>query len=56
MDTVNIRKHLEAAYLDYTNDYLTIELYAEHNGLTIEDVRNILKVGKYIHEGNHPDM
>lgn len=41
---------LTNAYLDYTNNYLTIEKYAEHNGLSILQAETILSVGHDLFE------
>lgn len=45
-----ILKQLQAAYLDYINNYLTIEVYAEHNGLSVEEAKQIIAIGKGLHE------
>jgi hypothetical protein len=50
-----LREVLIAAYLDYRNDYLTVEKYAEHNGLTVEQADVIMTLGKGIFESRHPD-
>ncbi len=38
------------AYLDYTNNYLTVAKYAEHNGLTTIQAETILAVGQDLFE------
>lgn len=45
-----IRKQLQAAFLDYINNYLTIALFAEHNGLTEEMATKIIELGQQCHE------
>ncbi len=47
---VGILRQLQAAYLDYINDYLTIEVYAEHNGLAVDEAKQIIAIGKGLHE------
>lgn len=47
---------LNEIYVDYLNNYLTIEKFAEHNGLTKEHAASVLNAGRYVHEGNHPDL
>ena len=47
---MNIRKHLQAIYLDYFNNYLTIELFAEHNELSAKDATELVLLGAKIHE------
>lgn len=36
-------------YLDYVNNYLTIEKFAEDKGISITDAKAILKLGKKYH-------
>jgi len=49
----NNRYKLNEIYLDYLNNYLTIEKFAEHNGITTGMARELISIGRYIHEGNH---
>jgi len=37
-------------FLSYFNDYLTVECFAEHNGISIATANAIIKEGKYLHE------
>ena len=41
---------LMAAFLDFFNNYLTIEKYAEHNEISIEDATNLIDAGRKYHE------
>ena len=52
METLNMtaNKYFRAAFLDYFNNYLTIEKYAEHNGISIEDATNLIDAGRKYHE------
>lgn len=43
------------AYLDYRNDYLTIEKYAEHNGLYPQEAEILIQLGKKVWEHQHPE-
>lgn len=52
----NNRNKLNEIYLDYFNNYLTIDKFAEHNGITVDMARKLISIGKYIHEGNHIDQ
>ena len=51
----NHKNTLNEIYLDYFNNYLTIDKFAEHNGITIDMARELIAIGRYIHEGNHID-
>jgi hypothetical protein len=50
-----MRQTLIAAFLDYTNNYLTIGVYAEHNGLTVDQAILLLRLARSVFESKHPD-
>ena len=50
------RETLSALYLDWVNNYLTIEKFAEHHGLFVGEAQALLKVAQDCFENNHPDM
>jgi len=41
---------LQTAFLDYFNNYLTVEKYAEHNQLTVEQAQKLIDLGREVHE------
>lgn len=43
-------------YLDYLNNYLTVEVFAEHYGMTVEDADKLLSVGRYIGNFDENDI
>jgi len=47
---MNIRKALQEAYLDWVNNYLTVEKYAEHNLLTVDNALKVIEAGREAHE------
>ncbi len=49
-DTMELTKHLIAAYLDYMNNYPTVEKFAEHNQISNELARFIIKEGRIKHD------
>lgn len=49
----NHRDDLEAIYLEYFNDYLTVERMAEHKGQTVEQMRATIQMGREIHLDKH---
>lgn len=49
------REKLAAEYLDFFNNYLTIEKFAEHRGFTTEEATAFLAVAKSCHENKHPE-
>ena len=52
METLNMTANqlFIAAFLDYFNNYLTIEKYAERNEISIEDATNLIDAGRKYHE------
>lgn len=40
-----MREILINTYLDYRNNYLTIELFAEHNLLTVDQAKTLINLG-----------
>ncbi len=49
---MNISANLVTAYLDYVNNYMTLELFAEHNEISIDLATLIVKEGRIKHEIN----
>ena len=50
-----MRNTLIEAYLNYRNNYLTPERWAEHNGLSEEHGKALLVLAKAIYESKHPE-
>lgn len=48
----NANDYLSEKYLDYVNNYLTVDLFAEHNGLRYAEAVKLLELGKLVHERN----
>tara|TARA_B110000261_G_scaffold79412_1_gene91368 strand:+ start:1076 stop:1255 length:180 start_codon:yes stop_codon:yes gene_type:complete len=42
-------------YLDWFNNYLTIDKIAEHHGLDVDDAKALINMGRYMHN-KHVDM
>jgi len=50
MNNQTMAKQLQAFYLDWINNYLTVEKMAEHNELTVEDTATLINLGRSYHE------
>jgi hypothetical protein len=50
-----MRDNLIAAYLDYVNNYLTIEKYAEHNGITENQATMLIVLATEVFNSTHPE-
>lgn len=46
----SIKIQLQNTYLDWFNNYLTIEVFAEHNEITVKEAKIIIELGEQIHE------
>lgn len=49
------RDYMTALYLDWRNNYLTVEKFAEHHGLTEPQARALLELARDVLSTDHPD-
>jgi hypothetical protein len=49
------RETLAALYLEWVNDYVSLQTFAEHKGLTQHEALILLEVSKYCLENQHPE-
>ena len=49
------REKLEAEYLDWRNNYLTVEKFAIHRGLRVAEAQLLIDLAKSCFELNHPE-
>ena len=45
-----MKRALVELYLEWVNDYLTMETMAEHHKLAEDDLRTLVSIGKRLHE------
>lgn len=50
-----VRNQLIEIYLDYLNNYLTIEKYAEHNGLHLYQAETLINLAREVFNSQHPE-
>ena len=50
-----IRDYILEVYADFINNYLTIERFAEHNGLTNKQAKQFLDLAQSIFDSKHPE-
>ena len=50
-----MRDKLVNIYLDYLNNYLTYERYAECNGLYISEAKTLITLAREVYNTAHPD-
>lgn len=46
----NLATNLQAAFLLYVNEYLTMECFADHHHITLDEAEAIINAGRIIHE------
>lgn len=49
------REALIGMYLDWVNNYLSLELWAEHNGMSLAQAEQLMYVAREVHETPHPE-
>jgi hypothetical protein len=49
------RQSLITLYLDYLNNYITVERYAECNGLTVEQAHSLITLSRHVFNSDHPE-
>ena len=47
---INIREELIDVYLDWMNNFVTIPAFADYYGLSEEESKKVIDLGKKIHE------
>lgn len=52
---ITARQLLEAIYREWVNYYMTVECFAEHNGLTTEQAQRLIDLAREIHNSPHPE-
>jgi hypothetical protein len=50
-----MRDILINVYLDYVNNYLTTERYAECNGLSVEHAQMLIDLARNVYNSQHPE-
>ena len=50
-----MRHYLIDQYLDYWNNYLTPELFAEHRGIDVEQAKALIDIGRDLFNTKHPE-
>ena len=53
--TPDVRTYCEAAWMDWRNNYLSTEVFADHNGITPEQARTFISIAKAIFHTPHPE-
>ena len=49
------REQLNNVYLEWVNNYLTIEKYAEHKGLHVDEATTLINLARDAHRGERPE-
>lgn len=48
------RTVLKEIYLEYVNDYLSPDKYADHNGLTPKQANLLINIARDVYNSKHP--
>ncbi len=49
------RDYLSYLYMDWVNNYATLAVFAEHNGLTVAHAQSLLDLAQGVFESPHPE-
>lgn len=49
------RESLIEIYLDWFNNYLSVETYADHNGLEVDQASALITLARSVYNSEHPD-
>jgi hypothetical protein len=52
---VNCRNYLIDQYLDFKNNYLSPDLFAEHRGIDTEQAKALIDIGRDLFNTKHPE-
>lgn len=50
-----MRDKLIEIWLDWVNNYLTVTYYAEANGLTVQQAKDLLHLAANVYNSKHPE-
>lgn len=50
-----MRDVLTKVYYDWCNNYLTIDKFAEHNGLTYDQALDLIDLARKVAQSDHPE-
>lgn len=56
MNKINIKGTLEEFYLDYVNNYLTYAQMAEDYNMSVNDVSQLVDIGRVINNKSYDSM
>lgn len=49
------RDYFKTIYLEWVNDFLTIETFASYHGLSVDEAKDFVLLAKKVFENNHPE-
>ncbi len=55
IDSSKVREYLSGIYLDWLNNYASIDTYAEHNQLTYKQAFDLITIAKDVYNTVAPD-
>lgn len=50
-----MRDILIKTYLDWVNNYVSVDTFAEHNGITKEQAYSLIALSRDVFRSSHPD-
>lgn len=54
-ETITMRQQFVEWYLDYCNDFISIDGFAEYFGISVYQAKQIIQLGREIMDQKHPE-
>ena len=54
--TNTARQYLSAIYIDWRNNYLSYEVFADHNHITPDQAKELITISRKVYETQNPNM
>ena len=48
----SITERLNTLYVEYLNDFLTVEKFAHYHGIGVDDMQKLIDLGRHIHQNS----
>jgi len=55
LETLTMREQFSEWYLDFVNNFLTLDGFAEYYGISHDQAKQVVELGKAIHHSPHPE-
>lgn len=50
-----MRETLQAVYLDWVNNFASVDYFAQYYGLTVREAEKLIELARMVHNTPHPE-